>query len=524
VSEQSVSPRTPPESSASLGFAAELQRLLDARGWTGTRLAREADISPTTIQKYRRGEWIPKPGHLERIITALALPDETAIIWRRLQTAQPHARHPRNAHATAQQVGALDPSGFHAELYRIAQARPGGMRRLAWDAGLSQPTIPRWLRTEHCPQPETLEALLTVLDLPPEQSDRWRAEVATWWEGRRRGRATPPGRTRAPKVYKRWCAGCDQTFISRHPEQKSCSQPCEDRLHALARRDSLDNDLKRLVQQKLRAVGLTPAAASRALGWPNGAVSDWLTTPGRFLTRRLLGPLATWLQVDIEEAIRLQGGTGEEQQLEAVRRASTEDRRAWARAFWTSPAHKGARARWRAGRHGARGAPKSPEHRAKIAAANQARYAQTPKPAPTFRARVLGTRAHFRRHHPDWSPEEVEEQTIARLTERWGLPDPRIAWVLLHVKLAKRPRRGPRPDNDLHDFIRDRFAAAGRGPWETPRGFFTSAHQALLAAGLDSPGAPSLERYWRLHLVRPDRGTGCLACAEHQAYMSRGVS
>src|SRR5207249_18781 len=141
------------------------------------------------------------------------------------------------------------------------------------------------------------------------------------------------------KVYERWCAGCDSTFISRHPDKKSCSQACEDRLHALARRDGLDNDLKRTVQRKLRTVGLTPAAASRELGWPQGGMSDWLTAPGRYLSRPLLRPLATWLGIDLDEAISLQGGTGEEQQREAVRKASPEERRRWAGRLWHDPAY-----------------------------------------------------------------------------------------------------------------------------------------------------------------------------------------
>ena len=51
----------------------------------------------------------------------------------------------------------------------IGVSCPGGMARLAWDAGLAQPTIPYWLRQGRYPQPETLEALLAVLNLPPEK-------------------------------------------------------------------------------------------------------------------------------------------------------------------------------------------------------------------------------------------------------------------------------------------------------------------------------------------------------------------
>src|SRR4051794_35926655 len=51
------------DSVTSTRFAADLEERLQRFGWTGARLAREAGLSPTTVQKYRRGEWAPRDKH-----------------------------------------------------------------------------------------------------------------------------------------------------------------------------------------------------------------------------------------------------------------------------------------------------------------------------------------------------------------------------------------------------------------------------------------------------------------------------
>ena len=366
-----------------------------------------------------------------------------------------------------------------------------------------------------------------MLGLPAEQADRWRAEVATWWSARpdargRRGPAWPPS---PPKVYERWCYGCNRAFITRAPQQQSCSQACEDRLHAARRTSRLDNALKRAVQHKLQASGSTPTAADRAVSV--AAQLDVRLAAGAraLLVQAAAGAAGGLARRGAGGGDPAAGGTADDRWRAIGRKATAEERRRWASALWHDETYATSReqiiSRGAAAR---RGQPQSPEHRARIAAGNRAHWAQTPRPPRTFRARALSARGNCRRHHPEWSPEEVEERTIARLTARWSLPDPRITWILLHVQPVRTPRRGPRPDDERHDFIRERFAAAGRGPWDTPRGFFPAVRQALLDAGHNPPGVTDLERSWRLHLARPERGTGCLACAECQANMSSDVS
>jgi transcriptional regulator with XRE-family HTH domain len=79
---------TPPDVSPAPRLHAELQQRLDELGWTAARLNREAGLSKDHVRQCLQARGYPHKPALERIIAALAVPDDVAARWRAERAAQ----------------------------------------------------------------------------------------------------------------------------------------------------------------------------------------------------------------------------------------------------------------------------------------------------------------------------------------------------------------------------------------------------------------------------------------------------
>ena len=124
---------------------------------------------------------------------------------------------------------------------------------------------------------------------------------------------TPPEIVAALSIPQRRCPDCHSYFTPTSTKQEKCSNYCR---HARRHRWLLDTDLKVSFASEVYNRRGTLNEACLEMGRNRGTMTSWLLTPEGRLSISNLEPLARWLGLSINEAIRLQGGTAEGRQRE----------------------------------------------------------------------------------------------------------------------------------------------------------------------------------------------------------------
>lgn len=208
------------------------------------------------------------------------------------------------------------------------------------------------------------------------------------------------------------CPGCTKTFVG--PEsQLYCSVRCAD----LDKLGPLDTLLKRRFVQELRSRWVSVAQAHKEMGIPVPTLYTWIRRRDGWLEDHRLGQVAGWLAIELDEAIRLQGGHAADRRRESVRQADHPERQR------LRTDKKYARKNVRAAAAAVRGAARSIEHRQRLSEAVTAYYARNPDTsylgayAADADGRAKQIARNYRRHHVDWTEEQVRATTALRLLE-----------------------------------------------------------------------------------------------------------
>lgn len=241
------------------------------------------------------------------------------------------------------------------------------------------------------------------------------------------------------------CPECGAEFRPpphRAETRKYCGQVC---FASAARTWRAHNRLKARFLGKMQAEHLEGTGAARAADVSYDAVVGWFHAPDRRLRATQLKRIAAWLDISLEEAERLQGGSAEARQREIARTA----KRVQVERLRTDPTY-----RQRVGialSEAGRGRRSSAETRARQSASMKqyrarpdahpnpaARYKQTPH----GRAQTITT--SLRRWHPDWPPERVEAEAVRRILTQpttYRVKSEEAARALLAPKPKPRPIR-----------------------------------------------------------------------------------
>jgi hypothetical protein len=214
--------------------------------------------------------------------------------------------------------------------------------------------------------------------------------------------------------------------------------------------------LKRRVSAELKKRRISMREASREIGSHESKLGDWLRTSGQRLVEDHAAAVASWLGISPEEAVKLQGGTGEAHRREGRARQAREDAERRSTEPNTHHARQFRVRQRKASRTGAtkvHGSKLSSSHKAKIGAGQKAYWARPdarPSPFPgsiTLRRRARLTLSALRRFHPNWTSEELETEAVRRMLS-WpeNLGSEEVARGLIA------PRR----------LLRDRTASLGR--------------------------------------------------------------
>jgi hypothetical protein len=150
---------------------------------------------------------------------------------------------------------------------------------------------------------ETVRRLAEVLGESPARAAKWIAEAAA---AHARSEEQRLAGLRKPKRMAE-CVQCGKEFTLGDGDEQYCSNTCRNLAHS---KRTLNNPLKKRVGARIRNRRIDAAIASREMGLEYGRLQYWLYTPKAMLKRDGLAPIATWLGLSEEEAIRLQGGPG----------------------------------------------------------------------------------------------------------------------------------------------------------------------------------------------------------------------
>ena len=399
--------------------------------------------------------------------------------------------------------------GFHEEFQARLADLGWSAGRAAREAGYSEGAGTAWVRTGRYPQPARLEHLIAALGIANDMAERWRAEVAAAFRDPRPAVRRPP---KTPRVVRdqRPCAAdhCTNWFSPATDDQTYCSRGCQGtapRSPRPRRPVLLDNPVKRAFQERRKLHNLTLRNAAREIGIHHASLVDWLKTPDRRLQRSNIERLAAWLEVPVEEVIRLQGGTEEARRREVAAQNSPIAQGT----FWTSKVYAKARRKQRDRRQQATtGRTHTDEAKKKISDAKKAYYTDHPGEHPG--QAVAGTQwlsaqmtlRNLRRHHPELSADEIERMAVQRITARLRPGSEEVARALLKPrKSAKKPGKlhggGPKRDRERLAIALELYAGKGLSPEaHAYRGFLYDLDEKLRELGLPSPGPVELKHWW----------------------------
>jgi hypothetical protein len=244
--------------------------------------------------------------------------------------------------------------------------------------------------------------------------------------------------------------------------------------------------LKAPFMGRVKVRGLTRRAAADQIGIGYSALRTWWQTPGSRLQDNNLALMAAWLEISIDEALRLQGGTAEERRkalaLAGLKTHNEEVRRDPKLALKAAAAVAKA---VQAMNSAVRGTHQSEEHRDGIQQGVKA-YRSRPGAHPlgqhhnTRRGKAQQLLRSLKGHHPEWSESKLLEEADRRLREPpYSIRDGRVRHLILAPK--QRVGRPPREDRckQLCELLAQVEPDRNGG---LPRGFVKDAVRALSAS------------------------------------------
>lgn len=291
------------------------------------------------------------------------------------------------------------------------------------------------------------------------------------------------------------CAG---TFDPAYPTQDYCSVRCAEIFQGA-------NKLKALYENIRQRRGASHRLAERQMGFTHMHFHRWRTSPDVWLTSDTLGRLVAWIAedlpgFDLAEAIRMQGGAGEDHKRAAMATAhaahldllKSDSRKA-------KKYHK----EW-AGKLSASltGITRSEETRGRMIDAWDVRR-QRPEDLPprpmhaTARGRAHQMLRSIRYRQRDLTADQARERAIERLQELYGVPRD-IARRFFEPLLRAAGRPGPKYDSER---CRELQALARESGWgglvEPPRRFRQDLAERLSKLRPDEdPVEPNAAREW----------------------------
>lgn len=278
------------------------------------------------------------------------------------------------------------------------------------------------------------------------------------------------------------CAQCRKPFTVRPAIRDSrlhCSRECKAAAQSHAK---LDTPLKRRVAQAMARRNMTLTALSTEAGVNYNTLRSWFQNQGRFLRGPNVAQIAAWLGITHDEAIKLQGGTGEDHRRAAAHNAlASEKMVAFQQQLKTDPRLKKRIAENVA--RAVRGKPRTPEHLANHRASME-RYWQTAdwqekrqrigQEAKTPRGRALRVKMNLRRKYPD----HREGAITALAIERLRLPpyntvsDAKARSLLVpRGRHRRKATRGRKAQECRCIFLDDHLPTAARSPQGKVRRF-----------------------------------------------------
>jgi hypothetical protein len=259
------------------------------------------------------------------------------------------------------------------------------------------------------------------------------------------------------------CMVCGDLFKPGWPGQKCCSLLCGQWARA---RWAIDSALKADFVGQLRRRRIPVSVAASEMGLSRGTLNSWLRTQGGRLHQQTLERVAVWLNLSTQQAVMMQGGTAEERQhaiaLEALQKAN-------------DALHRSRRKRTKslkAAHASISGCPFTEEHKRNLSESLKAARALKISPGigqhnRTLRGRAQNTAKSLRHHHPDWTADQVANESARRLLEPpCNVRTKREALALIAPRQPRLRRVGGRPRRtDWYKIIELRAGNHGR-TWE----------------------------------------------------------
>ncbi len=143
-----------------------LANLRIARGLSLTRLAQQADLSPSTLSRWEAGAYLPRLPELEALLRALgASPQQRERALLLLQAPRSLQQLRRDSATGVREEMPLPSMG---DLLRALRHRRGlSQEQVASRLGVRQSTLARWERSETRPPPDRLRELAVLLGAQP---------------------------------------------------------------------------------------------------------------------------------------------------------------------------------------------------------------------------------------------------------------------------------------------------------------------------------------------------------------------
>jgi transcriptional regulator with XRE-family HTH domain len=329
---------------------------------------------------------------------------------------------------------------FHNDLEQLLKERRLTEEQVSLQAGLYSGAVSRYHRERTYPLPDAFDPLARVLGASADVAEAWKAEASAARRRHDKAFTVRAQQRHLAEVPQRDClGGCGNPLTTTDQDRRFC-RFCSytNRVKWLT-----DTDLKARFIARLRTRKIFLKQASVEIKANYGTLTDWLKRPLGRLNEANLLRAAAWLEISIDKAIRLQGGTAKEHQREA---ALTTLESEGVRKHMERMGKKGQRSS-RQTRYvqrvidrmneKVRGTHQSAEHSERIRQRQKA-YRQTPAAHDLgqYHSTPLGRAYQFlrglRRYRADWTPQELTAEAVRRLLQPpYGIESDKAARMLI---------------------------------------------------------------------------------------------